>query len=70
VGARSGRPAEIPRPGDCLYRLELAELRREHFPDERVEALEYLDFAIGEFKEMKMRPALERALKQRDIIKV
>jgi hypothetical protein len=39
------------------------------YPDEKAEALKHLDFAIGEFKEMKMQPALERALKQRETLK-
>jgi hypothetical protein len=28
----------------------------------RTEALEHLEFAIGEFREMKMAPSLEKAL--------
>jgi len=31
--------------------------------------LEYLDFAIKEFTEMKMQPSLERALRQKKILK-
>ncbi len=34
----------------------------DHSPDEHAEAIEHLDFAINEFREMKMAPALERAL--------
>ncbi len=30
-------------------------------------ALDHLDLAISEFREMKMQPALERALKRKDI---
>jgi len=37
-----------------------------HYPEEKAEALEHLDFAISELREMKMQPALERALKQRE----
>ena len=48
---------------------ELAELLLEHYPDERAEALEHLDFAIGEFRDMKMQPSLERALRRKDILK-
>jgi hypothetical protein len=33
------------------------------------EALEHLDFAIKEFREMKMQPSLERALRHKDILK-
>ena len=47
------------RPELALTRLELAELLRDHYPDERAEAL---DFAISELRDMKMQPALERAL--------
>ena len=41
---------------------------QEHYPDEKPEALEHLDFAIGEFREMKMQPSLERALKHKEIL--
>jgi class 3 adenylate cyclase/tetratricopeptide (TPR) repeat protein len=57
------------RPEIALTRLELAELLLAHYPDEKAEALEHMDFAIGEFREMKMRPALERALKRRENLK-
>jgi hypothetical protein len=57
------------RPELALTRLQLAELLLEHYPDEKKEALEHLDFAISEFREMKMRPSLERALRHRDILK-
>jgi len=57
------------RPELALTRLQLAELLLEHFPKERAEALEHLDFAINEFREMKMQPSLERALKHKDILK-
>jgi len=56
------------RPEIALTRLQLAELLIEHYLHEKAEALEHLDFAIGELREMKMRPALERALKQREIL--
>jgi tetratricopeptide (TPR) repeat protein len=58
------------RPEIALTRLGLAELLLEHYPDEEAVALEHLDFAIGELREMKMQPALERALKQRETLKV
>ena len=57
------------RPEIALTRLQLAELLLAHYPDEKAEALEHLDFAIGELREMKMQPALERALKQRENLK-
>jgi tetratricopeptide (TPR) repeat protein len=61
---------EIPfRPELALSRLQLAELLLEHYPAEKKEALEHLDFAIKEFREMKMQPSLERALRHKDILK-
>jgi class 3 adenylate cyclase/tetratricopeptide (TPR) repeat protein len=54
---------EMPfRPELALSRFQLAELQFEHFPEERPEALEHLEFAITEFEEMKMKPSLENAL--------
>ena len=61
---------EMPfQPELALTRLQLAELLLEHYPDEKKEALEHLDFAISEFREMKMQPSLERALRHKDILK-
>jgi tetratricopeptide (TPR) repeat protein len=61
---------EMPfRPELALTRLQLAELLLEHYPDEKKEALEHLDFAIKEFREMKMQPSLERALRHKNILK-
>jgi len=57
------------RPELALTRLQLAELLLEHYPDEKRAALEHLDFAIKEFKDMKMQPSLERALRHKDILK-
>jgi tetratricopeptide (TPR) repeat protein len=57
------------RPELALTRLQLAELLLEHYPKERAEALEHLDFAIKESREMKMQPSLERALKHKQILK-
>jgi len=53
------------RPELALTHLGLAELLLEHpSPGEgRDAAIEHLDFAIAEFREMKMQPALERALR-------
>jgi len=48
------------RPELALTRCQMAELLLEHYPDERQDALEHLDFAIGEFKEMKMKPYIEK----------
>ena len=52
----------------ALTRLQLAELLLEHYPEERTEALEHLDFTIGEFRDMKMQPSLERALRHKEIL--
>jgi len=57
------------RPELALTRLQLAELLLDHYPDEKKEALEHLDFSINEFREMKMQPSLERALRRKDILK-
>ena len=57
------------RPEIALTRLDLAELLLEHYPEERAEALAHLDFAIAEFREMKMAPSMERALKHKGLLK-
>jgi hypothetical protein len=57
------------RPEIALIRLDMAELLLEHYPDERDAAIEHLDFAIGELRDMKMQPALERALRHRGLLK-
>ncbi|MFC1946485.1 protein kinase [Chloroflexota bacterium] len=61
---------EMPfRPELALSRLQLAELLLDQYPDEKKEATEHLDFVIQEFREMKMQPSLERALRRKDILK-
>jgi serine/threonine protein kinase/tetratricopeptide (TPR) repeat protein len=57
------------RPELALTRLQLAELLLDHYPDEKQEAVEHLDFAIKEFQDMKMQPSLERALRHKEILK-
>jgi tetratricopeptide (TPR) repeat protein len=57
------------RPEVALIHLQLAELLLEHYPKERAQALEHLDFAISEFRDMKMQPSLERALRHKEILK-
>jgi tetratricopeptide (TPR) repeat protein len=57
------------RPEIALTRLHLAELLLEHYRDEHDEAIEHLDFAIAEFRDMKMQPSLERALGHRGLLK-
>ena len=56
------------RPEMALTRLQLAELLLEHYPDERAEALEHLNLAIAELRDMKMQPSLERALSHRELL--
>ena len=48
---------------------QIKDRTRQGKAEERAEALEHLDFAIGEFRDMKMQPSLERALSHRDILK-
>jgi tetratricopeptide (TPR) repeat protein len=57
------------RPELALTRLQLAELLLEHYPQERADALGHLDFVIPEFRDMKMQPSLERALRHKEILK-
>jgi len=54
------------RPELALSRFQLAELILEHFPNEKEDALAHLNFAIDEFKEMKMQPSLEKAQALKD----
>ncbi len=57
------------RAGDSARRRRgLAELLLEHYPDKKPAALGHLDFAIGEFREMKMQPSLERGLRHKEIL--
>jgi len=57
------------RPEVALCRLDLAELLLDHYPDERDAAIEHLDFAIAELRDMKIQPALARALGRRGLLK-
>ena len=41
----------------------------EYYPDQPNAAIEHLDFAIAELRDMKMQPALERALRHRGLLK-
>ena len=50
------------RPEIALIRLQLAELLLQHYPSEKAAALEHLELATKEFREMKMQPSLDRAL--------
>ena len=57
------------RPELALTHLQLAELLLEHYPEEQAAAQQHLDFAINEFRAMKMQPALERALRHKGLLK-
>ena len=57
------------RPEIALIRLEMVELLLDNYPDPSTgsgqaspEGLEHLDFAITELRDMKMQPALDRAV--------
>ena len=56
------------RPEIALTRLQLAELLLDHDPDRAVEAQGHLDFAVAEFRAMKMTPSLERALRRKGLL--
>jgi tetratricopeptide (TPR) repeat protein len=55
-------------PELALTRLQFAELLLEHYPKERTAAVEHVHFAISEFRDMKMQPWLERALRHKEIL--
>jgi tetratricopeptide (TPR) repeat protein len=57
------------RPELALTQLQLAELLLEQYPQEKSEAIAHLDFVIPEFRDMKMQPSLERALRHKEILK-
>ena len=56
------------RPEMALTRLCLAELLLKSYPGEQPEAQAHLDFAIDEFRAMKMQPSLERALRHKGLL--
>jgi DNA-binding CsgD family transcriptional regulator len=49
------------RPEVALTRLALAELILDHYPRQRAQAFEHIEFCIPELREMKMQPSLHRA---------
>ena len=53
----------------CSRTIQLAAVLLEHYLGERAEAQEHLDFAVGEFQEMKMQPSLQRALRHKEILR-
>jgi tetratricopeptide (TPR) repeat protein len=56
------------RPESAITRLLIAELLLEHYPKEQAEAQVHLEFAIDEFRAMKMQPYLERALRHKGLL--
>ena len=57
------------RPEVALTRLQLAELILDRYPDDKKEVMEHLAFCIPEFRDMKVKPALERALRHKEILR-
>jgi hypothetical protein len=55
------RPSGV---GNTFFYWWLTKLLLDHYPKERSPAIEHLDFAFGEFREMKMEPALRQALRR------
>jgi len=53
----------------ALTRLELAELLLEHYSQKKSEAVAHLDYAIGEFRDVKIELSLEWALRHKAILK-
>jgi tetratricopeptide (TPR) repeat protein len=51
------------RPETARSHFALARLLFEHFPNEKAEAAEHLNFATREFQAMKMKPSLEDAMR-------
>jgi hypothetical protein len=66
---RALKVSEGCRPEQALVHLETAELLLDAFPERRDEAIAHLDAAIPELRDMRMRPALERALGRRELLK-
>ena len=56
------------RPEIALTRLAIAELMLGSVTDDQTEAQAHLDFAIEEFRTMKMQPSLERALRHKGLL--
>ena len=56
-------------PELAITYIQLAELLLEYYHKGRAKALGHIDFAISEFRDMKMRPWLERSLRHKDILK-
>ena len=56
------------RPETATIRLHQAEVLLQQFPEENATAQEHLDFAIEEFRAMKMQPSLEQALQHKGLL--
>ena len=52
-----------------LKAVQLAQLLPKDCLEERTQALQHLDFAMREYKDMKMQSSLERALRHKQILK-
>ena len=68
AGARDLREGPLPA-GDRADAARAGGAAARPLPDERAAAIEHLDFAIAEFREMKMQPSLERALRHKEVLK-
>lgn len=52
----------------ALTHLQLAELLIKYYPHENKEAIDHLDFAINELREMNMQPSLKMALRDKQTL--
>jgi len=67
-GVASGSP--LSPGGECHSEGETRAPANAHAGGKvRAQAIEHLDFAIAEFREMKMQPSLERALRHKEVLK-
>jgi hypothetical protein len=58
------------RPEAAITNFHMAELLlTDSDQSRRMQALQHLDFAIAEFRDMKMQPSLERALRHKEVLK-
>ena len=68
-GAQRGEPDKEDDPAFLAMVKESEASLRRPAAELRKEAMGHLDFAIAEFRDMKMQPSLERALKRKEILK-
>jgi len=70
--ARPDLPPSVPQGArETVLSPSMGERQREGETAEQLrhEAMEHLDFAIAEFREMKMQPSLERTLRHKELLK-